>query len=215
MGKLFIFRMARLANDVLKKSKVTRKMRKSLWMTPLVLLFTACGSTLAHADTIVSSGGNVTAIDGITIDGNTYNATFGTTDSATFASSLTDATLAAEDVANDLSTPNLYLTAGGFTYLGVDGGGNSPSICQELSGTCNAGSADPWGSVGANTTAIYATLAGKTQGLYKYGWVDFSVQTQATPEPGTLTLALTGVGLLGSMVVLRKRVALRHSNYAA
>jgi hypothetical protein len=51
--------------------------RKSLWVLPVVLLFAALlGGTAARADTIIASGGNVTAINGIVIAGTTYNLTF-------------------------------------------------------------------------------------------------------------------------------------------
>jgi hypothetical protein len=64
-------------------------MRKSLWMIPVVLLFTALGSTSALGATIVPgcSGGCVTAIDGITLytAGPSYNVTFSATPDTTFS----------------------------------------------------------------------------------------------------------------------------------
>jgi len=62
-------------------------MRKSLWMIPVVLLFTAQGSTAAHADGVVvlNGGGDVTAIDGITLNGSLYNVTFTSTIDNTFS----------------------------------------------------------------------------------------------------------------------------------
>jgi len=53
----------------------------------MVLLITALGSTTAHADGVVvlNGGGQVTAIDGITLNGSLYNVTFTPTIDDTFS----------------------------------------------------------------------------------------------------------------------------------
>jgi hypothetical protein len=176
-------------------------MRRSL-MILVVLLFTALGSTSAHADTIVSSG-----IDGITIDGTTYNVTFGTTEDTTFAGNLTDATLAAQDIANDINTLDIYLPfANGFLSLAVDGGTYSPTICFNGGYVCPTLALPPWT---VYPTILTTNIVLANMESYPFsppvGWVEFAAVS--TPEPGAATLTLTGVGLLGLVVVMRKRKA--------
>jgi hypothetical protein len=49
-------------------------MRKSFWMIPIALLIAAFGSTPAQADgvDVFDAGGQVTAIDDITLNGSLY-----------------------------------------------------------------------------------------------------------------------------------------------
>jgi PEP-CTERM motif-containing protein len=175
--------------------------RKSLWMIPVVLLFTALGSTAAHADTIVTSGGNVTGIDGITIAGTTYNVTWGTVIDTTFAASLTNATAMNNAIAADLSAYGTPSVSDSFStsvvQVGVDGGGILSPIAFMTTPT-------QWTPSSSPTVDWTTTVATQAQNS---AWDEFAVVT--TPEPGTAALMLTGLALLG-MVVLRSRVALRH-----
>jgi hypothetical protein len=175
-------------------------MRKSLWMIPVVLLFTALGSTAAHADAIVTSGGNVTGINGITVAGTTYNVTWGTAIDTTFAASFTNATTMNNAIVADLSSygaPHVSDSASTeLIVVGIDGGPTSPF----------AGSTGlAWGAQSESTITFDGQVGGNPT---FYAWDEFAVV--ATPEPGTAAFTLTGLGLLG-LVVLRKRVALRQS----
>jgi hypothetical protein len=176
-------------------------MRKSLWLIPV--LFTALGSTSARADTIVASGGNVTAIDGITIAGVTYNVTFGTTDDMTFAGNATNASMANADIVADLSS-DTYLTAGGVCGVVVDGGSESFIAFTEESPCGYGGPAGKWYPV-SSPTSYYTGVIQTYPGTFL--WDEFTVAPTSTPEPGTLSLTLTGVGLLGLTLILRKRKA--------
>jgi hypothetical protein len=186
------------------------KMRKSLWMIPVVLLFTALGSTTARADTIacgtatcITTGGYVTEIEGLNIDGTAYNVTFDTTDSspapfntngeAGDASGAIIAALGGDEIVN----ASLY--GGVLQLIAVDAGGGSAYIDYLSSG---GGWAE---NIGVYSIARNFTPYVPDGGLY---FADFSTAATATPEPGTLLLTLTGVGLLGLMVVMRKRKAL-------
>ena len=172
-------------------------MRKFLWMIPVVLLFTALGSPTARADTIVQSGGIVTAIDGITIAGTTYNVTFGMTDDTTFAGSATALT-AIDALSVDL-TPFPAVNQNFTNLIGVDGG----------SGTIYTAGVEVAPLLFFFTSTMAQTSFSNFVGSGLAGYAEFT--PRATPEPDTFTLALTGIGLLGLLAVIRKRVALRHT----
>jgi hypothetical protein len=179
-------------------------MRKSLWMILVVFVFMTLGSTSARADTIVASGGNVTAINGITIAGTTYNVTFGTTIDTTFAGNASNASTANAAILADLNS-DTYITAGGACAVGVDGGvityyDNSVSTTCFGSGGVNGS----WYQSSLDTVFYSAIVAQGNEGRL---WDEFAVVPASTPEPGTLSLTLTGVGLLGLTLVLRKRKA--------
>jgi hypothetical protein len=179
-------------------------MRKSIWMIPVVLLFTALGSTTAHADSIVIDGsGNVIGINGILIAGTTYNVTWGTAIDPTFASSLVNASLINADIVNDLNAYGAPAVADAVSNnlcaVGVDGGVSTASA-QALNACPN--SPATWGGFVTSTSAWTGFVGNNPRTV---AWDEFTVV--ATPEPGTTTLTLTGLGLLGLLVVLRKRIA--------
>jgi hypothetical protein len=161
-------------------------MRKSLWMIPTVLLvlFMVLGSTNARADSIVMSGGVVTGIDGITIDGTTYNVTFGTTEDMTLSGNTAAAAAAAADISNDLNGYDC-VTVYCYESIGVYA---TSTVTDEALGN-GSGS---WG-VGTDTsTGFNALVAENGTGA---AWAEFDPPSSvATPEPSNLLLL--GVGLL-------------------
>ena len=183
-------------------------MRKSLWIVPFLLLSAAICSTTARADTIVASGGNVTAINGITIAGITYNVTFGTTIDTTFAGNPTNANAMNTAIVADLSSSNTDLTAGRACLVGLDGGVSTYGAISLAAAPCGfPGAPAHWVADTFSTVGFTDyVLTGNGTVL----WDEFAVAATTTPEPGTLSLTLTGLGLLGLLVVIRKRVALRH-----
>jgi hypothetical protein len=162
-------------------------------MIPVALLFMALGGTAARADTIVASGGNVTAINGIAINGSTYNLTFTTTALTPYTGDPTNisgvesqliADLAGYPTVGNSDAVLILYTTGGFDDAIYNGSipvswvsDNSSTICTPGTSLC--------GSIYADFTAV------------------------ATPEPGTALLTMLGLGILGLVVVLRKRVGLR------
>jgi hypothetical protein len=168
-------------------------MRKTLWVVPLLILCMAIVSTPASADslTIIETGGDVTAIDGLTILGNTYDVTFvNTITPAVTFTSQTDGETAATAIDNALngisSFPytilggvNVFVPYSSTLDVGISCG----------SGSCTGPTWTMW------TTAIYIPH-NPTLGPFPYA--EFTVVS--TPEPGTLSLLLVGLGLCGLMM---------------
>jgi hypothetical protein len=162
-----------------------------------------------RADTIVTSGGHVTGINGITIAGTTYNVTWGPVDDTTFAASPTNAAAMSLAIMNDLNSSGATVVAAAppkvlVTAIGVDAGTYALVTVS--------GYGSPWGA--AASTQYGGSGGGCGCALWgdyvlDYGadaWDEFSVASVATPEPGTTPLTLTGLGLLGLIVVIRKRI---------
>jgi hypothetical protein len=178
-------------------------MRKSLWILPVLLLFAALlGSTAARADTFVFSGGFVSGINGITVAGVTYNVTWGLTDDTTFASSLANALAMNAQITADLAgyqppPPPATLAGQGTTSLfdvGVDGGTLTPYADDRFTPTF-------WSSHVDTTSDYILSVQEIPAGIQ---WDEFTV---VSPEPGAATLTLTGLGMFGLLVVMRKRLA--------
>ena len=183
-------------------------MRKSLWIIPVVLLFTALGSTSAHADATVTTGGYVTGIDGITIAGTTYNVTFGTTDDMTFSNSYDNAVTMADDIAQDLSNYSAdtvsYDGITTITYLAVDGGettvgcvGTPPCLPQPYT---NGGGV--WNEYNEQFEPDNNYSSYVSADPSRFAWTEFTIVT-VTPEPGTASLMLIGLGSFVAMMVMR------------
>ena len=163
-------------------------MRKSLWLIPVVLLFTALGSTAALADTVIATGQDVTAIDGIVIAGTTYNLTFTTAALTSYIGAPAGIAAVETELISDLTG---YLDVDGdiglILYNGVTG---EDTIVGQNDWTMNNGAESFACTPGsANCIAIYA---------------DFT--PVATPEPSSLLLF--GSGLAAFVGLIRRKVRL-------
>jgi hypothetical protein len=185
-------------------------LQKSFWIVPAVLLFAAIGSTNARADSIVETEQVISGvptwvisgIDNITILGTTYDVSFVNTASptTTFTNSFADATTAVSDIDNDLNalagTPNVLITATTTYYV--------PYLLKvtyfAATGTCEYDnpclSTETYDFVGTTDIALGQTAA----------YAEFE-PVAATPEPSIFSLMLIGLGLLGAMLLMRKRIA--------
>jgi hypothetical protein len=189
-------------------------MRRTLWMIPAVLLFTALASTPARADSVACGtatciytvSGDVTEIEGLSLGGTTYNVTFGTTEDMTFATNLTNADLMNLLINDALNGgPGKFALAGDACVVGVDGG-TLVYLTYGESSTCEfPGAGFVWGVDLTTPTSYAAEVSNVFQGEL---WAEFTPVTQSTPEPSTAILILLGLGSFGLMSVLRKRISL-------
>jgi hypothetical protein len=171
-------------------------MRKSFWMIHALLLFTALGGAVAHADSLVISGGNVTGIDDITVGTATYDVTFGTAEDTTFASDPSSADTLATDILIDLYPTYTDVSdsdSNDILYIGVDAG--TDAYVASL----------PGDFIGSQLGSTYLTNVGIEPDVLSYA----ELTVVSSPESGSSTLTLTGLGLLGLLAVMRKRVARR------
>jgi hypothetical protein len=171
------------------------KQKKSLWVVPFLLLFAAICSTPARADTVIASGNNVTEIDGINVAGNLFDLTFSATATPPPAGIPADLSSLETDLIGDLNT-GAYNAADGsdVVILYIDASNNDGIFNQ----------ANPDGSnwVTDNHGSGFFCIPGSPDCGAEYG--NFTAATPA-PEPGSMPLTLTGLGLLGLILVLRKR----------
>lgn len=177
-------------------------MRKSLWMIPVVLLFTALGSTTAHADTVVTNGGGfVTAIDGITLNGSLYNVTFTSTIDNTFSAyAENSSTIYAirNLIDSDLGNATIHTVYGDIYGIDVSDGYTVVDALSESS----------WKTFLTVSDDFYdRDVHGSS--VAEFYWANFTPAVVATPEPGTAPLTLAGLGVIAVLMWKRRQDALR------
>jgi hypothetical protein len=133
--------------------------------------------------------------------------TFGTTDSNPSPFDTDgDGGDAASEIASALGTYGIVSSA---TFAG----GGAQYYCVDLgSGVCTLLGNYTFSSTGWNVSGDPYYNKSVINSYIPFGgiyYTEFSPEV-TTPEPGDLMLTLTGVVLLGLMVVMRKRVANRH-----
>jgi hypothetical protein len=167
-GKSFLISMVSLAiNMRTRELRGISTMRN--WMIPVVLLFTALGSTSALAD-------------GITLNGSLYNVTFTTNIDNTFtAYAYNSPTIIGIITAIDSSLGSTPINDVNGEFYRVAG----------ASGITATAALEPtWQLSGGNTAWPTAVLDNPGYAF----WANFTPTTVVTPEPPTAPLALAGLG---------------------
>ncbi len=159
-------------------------MRNSLWIIVAILLV-AVGAPYAHADSFVYTYD-------VTFDPAVYGATFTTKPMQAVTMSRT---LTAVDLRSYSLTGSFYLASFDKFILDYGGAGDQAILTSNGLGTASA----TYSSNDALPLIDY-----RTAGTYSSGVATLSVSR--VPEPATLGLMLTGVGLLGLMILMRKRI---------
>ncbi len=163
-------------------------MRKSLWII-LAVLFMAIGAPYAHADAFVYTYT-------VTFDPALYGATFTT---KPMQAATTNTILTPADLRSYSLTGSFYLGTFDEFILNYGGGGAQGILTSNGLGTASA-------TYSSNDEFTFIDYS--TPGTYSSGIATLSVSR--VPEPATLDLMLAGVGLLGLLLVMRKRTALGH-----
>jgi hypothetical protein len=156
-------------------------MRKTLWII-LAVLVVAIGAPYAQADAFVYSYT-------VTFDPPLYGATFTTKPMQAVTMSTT---LTAVDLRSHSLTGSFYLASFDKFILDYGGGGDQAILTSNGLGTASA----TYSSNDEFTLIDYST-----PGTYSSGIA--TLRVSRVPEPATLDLMLTGVGLLGLMMVMR------------
>ena len=189
-------------------------------MIPMVLLFTALGSTAAHADTLLcggstvcSSGGYVTEIEDLNIDSTHYNVTFSLTDSGPSPFNTNhDAGDAATAIASALGTYGIVSSA----KLDTEAGSGEWYCVDAGSGNCNLYTTgyqtaqfvlcgNTWTSGTCYPTVVPNSDIGATGDYF----AAFSPSTSGggggstVPEPGMVSVM--GAAMLGICAIYRRR----------
>jgi hypothetical protein len=181
-------------------------MRKFPWMLPIVLLVAASASAPAHADgvDVLNGTGQVTAINGITLNGTIYNVTFTATIDNTFS-----AFPAQESGGVILGVANAINTALGTDTINDPtaviyciAAASSQAVCESFApGT-------GWdGDFFIASDAFAANLIANDPG--GYFWANFSPAVVSSPEPDTAALALVGLGMIAGLTWKRRQDAPR------
>lgn len=173
---------------------------------PALLLAAAVawfGMTIAPAKayTIIQSANDVTEIDGLTILGNTYDVTFGTTPDTTF-DTLSSAETAADDI---LAVLNVDLTD---TEVGSDA--DQYFVCSSVPaadsclGEQVANESDivgGWNDVGTHSGPTGVGISASNPAA------EFTLVTAATPEPISLGTILIGFAAMAWAVERKRRIS--------
>jgi hypothetical protein len=166
-------------------------MRKSLWII-LAVLLVAIGAPYAHADSFVYTYT-------VTLDPAVYGATFTT---KPMQAVTTSTTLTPVDLASYSLTGSFYLGTLDEFILDYGYAGDQAILTSNGLGTASATySGDD----------EFPLIDYSTPGTYSNGNRTDTLIVRETPEPATLGLMLTGVGLLGLMMLMRKRIGQRLS----
>ena len=168
-------------------------------------------STAANAvPTLVGTTTDPTAIDGLMVDGTTYNVTFSTTTLNTFTESSplsVDAASALTAALNTLSVTELASTPVSTEYaLDVDNSSTSfdAAVCL-VSGNSSAPCAV--GAWGSGSVGSGAGLGLSGDNSLDFEAADFSTASTTTGVPEPLTFTLFGAGLAGIGAMRRKKKA--------
>ena len=150
----------------------------------LAVLIVAIGAPYAHADSFVYTYT-------VTFDPALYGATFTTKPMQTVTMSTT---LIAVDLRSYSLTGSFYLASFDKFILDYGGGGDQAILTSNGLGTASAT---------YSSNDMFPLIDYSTSGTYSSGIATLAVRE--VPEPATLGLMLTGVGLLGLMMLMRKR----------
>ena len=178
----------------------------------LMALVTLLGMSKAGAATLVGTTSNATGIDGLIVDGTTYNVTFTRGPYNTAYSSSTPTFLGNSSGATDAAAAlaAALISLGVSDLTGLSSSNNQAFIPDANSGGLNAGTqVDCTSCSGSNWyTDTYGSLPDALN-LTFFDFVSFTATTTpgTTPLPATLPLFGTGLGALGLLARRRKRKA--------
>ena len=206
-------------------------MRKSLWMIPVVLLLSALGGTAARADQYKFniSGSGITANGIITVSATGtprvddiigISGTYSDTNSGGFSGSITS--LIPCSGSCSASSPTSINLTGLGQIVTFDNLFYPTSAAASCLGLTTAATLDECGVafyVGSGATDGVNLFGNGGASLVAFDWTSTTIPTSgyanddapvtvsflAVPEPGTSALTLIGLGMLGLMLVFRKR----------
>lgn len=158
--------------------------------------------------TLVGTTTNPTGINGLVVDGTTYNVTFSTTTLNSFTPGTTlstDAAAALADALNSLSVTALDQQPVSLFVIDVDNSLTNFDDANYCLPQCSGKLSTQWISSTFGSASLGYNLGGLFGGNDFYvEAADFSaVSTSGVPEP--LTLSLFGAGLIGGVAMRRKK----------